>query len=685
MKDKNKIYFYITIFLLLILIYFNFKFKFSIFKEGVTSQYSQTYKKPDPLPFIVPTPSGWIFNNNIDYPLNTILPIAENSTPQLCVDSCQKDSSCKGVVFDSNSYKCYKKSSFPTLNGGDAMPGAYTYKKQLSYYPAPTGWSFDNNTDYSGNNIGFPSLNSTPQLCVDSCKIDLSCKGVIFDSKTNVCQKKSYMNFSQTRDGAYAYKLLPLPPAPIPLGWTLEEHTDFSGNNLGTAVPNSTPQLCVDSCLNNFSCDGIIFDTYNNSCQKKSYMDVFAKTTGKNGDPQYYKYAYKKCSPEELTKAVDDWGNAINEYYQAIQDGVDADKVYQTSLNDEIKRQVDIVTDPFNKQIKIDNNIIDELNTLKNEYDEYMNNTRITNLRTVLNNNKSTFETSRNKEIDDQAQAEQDIIDANKYTSNYNESVRNSITQQKIEQARGDQMKLNNDNHMSKKNNIDNQLLENIGEYTYSNTLYSDINNINNKLGSQYNDQYTIYNSMNDLSNNFISRIDNNIGDLNNINMNAELLNTKTNDDYGIINNMNSTLLSLKDNTSTLTDKMGNFIGPNPTNVFSTLGPYTNDDTIYKSIDNLKTNMSNKDTMIKKILNKLNFLNYDSYSPIKAPQNVPINDEDIDDLYCTSNYGQKKGVQLCCGQTDVINEENILDQCTKTRPYCRRIDKHSYGICQVTP
>ena len=682
MKDTNKIYFYITIFLLLILIYFNYKFKFSIFKEGIETEYAQTYKKPPPLePW--PTPTGWIFKRDINYSGNNLGTAVENSTPENCVRSCSQ-TSCKGVVFDSNSYTCYQKSFFPAT-AGESFLGAYTYMKPYGGATIPTGWSGNNDTDYSGNNIGLPILNSTPDLCITSCKADVNCKGVTFDTKTNICLKKSYMNFSQPSLGMYSYILDPLPPAPNPLGWTYDKHTDYSGNNMGTAVPNSTPQLCIDSCINNFSCDGIIFDTYNNSCQKKSYMDVFAKKTGILGSQEYYKYAYKRCSQEQLEESIVNWGNSLDGYDQAIQDGVDADRRYKQARDDEVQRQVDIIKAPFNQQINIDNNIIDELKTIKNEYEDYMNNTRITNLQTYLNKRKSNQERDINTQIADQLQAEQDIRDANEDTSNYNESVRNSIQQQKTEQARGDQMKTNNDNYLSRKNNIDNQLLENIGDYTYSNTLYSDMNNINNKLGSQYNDQYTLYNSMNNLSNNFISRIDNNIGHLNNINMNAELLNTKTNDDYGIINNMNSTLLSLKDNTSTLTDKMGNFIGPNPTNLFSTLGPYTNDNTIYKSIDNLNINMSNKDTMIKKIINKLKFLNYDSYSPIKAPQNVPINDEDIDDLYCTSNYGQKKGVQLCCGQTDVIDEENILDQCTKTRPYCRRVDKHSYGICQVNP
>jgi hypothetical protein len=397
------------------------------------------------------------------------------------------------------------------------------------------------------------------------------------------------------------------------------------------------------------------------------------------------------CSPTVIAQAQAKYLQEQQALDAAKEAALVQSRLETKAAEDETARLARIITDPLQEQINIDEDIINELQIRYDNYVKLISADEIQKLENELEDMSSNYYTEINRMRDETATLLEQAKKALVEKEAARDALQRSEQEQAIQAAINAQITYDSEKYDSAQNNINSQILQNIGNYTPSNTLYNNVNSIDDKLGSEYNESNTLYNSVNDLSNNVISRLDSNTGNLNTIKTNTTLLTSKTNDNSGVLNSMNNTLLSLKDNSSTLTDKMGNFVGPNPENLFSKLGPYTNENTLYKTIDELDTNMKRNDSILQNILYTLSFLKYDSsYSPvdtiIDTSYDLSINDDDIDDLYCTSSYGDKDGVPLCCGRTGVVNgENNLYDQCTSVRPYCKQVGTTQHGICQLKP
>jgi hypothetical protein len=242
----------------------------------------------------IPGPSGWVSERGVDYwdttkPIGVffsstsgtkyqddiVYPPIINTAINNCIARCTPDPLCKGVSYDAWNYTCYTKSSIGNAPSSRIIDKQYyfSYKKPepLSAIEAPSGWSRELSVDYPGNDIK-SIQNSTPQNCLDSCKSTSGCKGFVFDSNTNTCYLKSLLTTSKKNTTAnyYAYKDQLDAATPLPTGWKYEENTDYPGNDI-TPVLGLTPTQCINSCpKNDGPCKGVVYDSYNEICYKKS-------------------------------------------------------------------------------------------------------------------------------------------------------------------------------------------------------------------------------------------------------------------------------------------------------------------------------------------------------------------------------------------------------------------------------
>jgi hypothetical protein len=238
------------------------------------SLYSQKYMawtKASGYVYPTPTaPSGWTVEKDMDYPGNNLGSIVASPTPETCTALCSPNILCKGVGWDAENGACYLKSALVN-KAGDAK--YYFFKKPdpLPAIEAPSGWSRELSVDYPGNDIK-SIQNSTPTNCVESCKSTSGCKGFVFESNTNTCYLKSLLTTSKKNTTAnyYAYKDQLDAATPLPTGWKYEEQTDYPGNDI-TPVLGLTPIQCINSCpKNDGPCKGVVYDSYNEICYKKS-------------------------------------------------------------------------------------------------------------------------------------------------------------------------------------------------------------------------------------------------------------------------------------------------------------------------------------------------------------------------------------------------------------------------------
>ena len=49
--------------------------------------------------------------------------------------------------------------------------------------------------------------------------------------------------------------------------------------------------------------------------------------------------------------------------------------------------------------------------------------------------------------------------------------------------------------------------------------------------------------------------------------------------------------------------------------------------------------------------------------------------------FCFSDYEDKLGAPLCCGQEGVLDEYNLKDQCGQFAKYCVKVKNKSHGFC----
>ena len=226
---------------------------------------------------------GWTVEKNISYNSNPIS-YTNQRTPEICINNCAVNALCKGVVYDTVGSYCIE---FPNVDSKSTHDGSmyYAYKKPppIAAIDAPSGWTRELSVDYPGNDIK-SIQGSTPNNCLDSCKTTADCKGFVFDSNSNTCYLKSLLttNRINSTPNLYAYKDQ-LDPATLPTGWTYEAKKDYPGYNI-TSVSGLTPTLCVNSCpKNDGTCKGVIYDSYNEICYKKSSFQTTSTTSTNTG------------------------------------------------------------------------------------------------------------------------------------------------------------------------------------------------------------------------------------------------------------------------------------------------------------------------------------------------------------------------------------------------------------------
>jgi hypothetical protein len=143
---------------------------------------------------------------------------------------------------------------------------------------------------------------------------------------------------------------------------------------------------------------------------------------------------------------------------------------------------------------------------------------------------------------------------------------------------------------------------------------------------------------------------------------------------------------SIGDTTKVLTDKMGNFVGPD--GLLSKFNGFTNDNSLYNSIDKIDSNVLEQDSILKNILYTLKYYS-ENKNKVDASGNeikpIPYEENSLLHIdtnhFCFSDYDDKLGAPLCCGQTGVLDESTLNDQCGPYAKYCVKVKNKSHGFC----
>ena len=143
---------------------------------------------------------------------------------------------------------------------------------------------------------------------------------------------------------------------------------------------------------------------------------------------------------------------------------------------------------------------------------------------------------------------------------------------------------------------------------------------------------------------------------------------------------------SIGDTTKVLTDNMGNFVGPD--GLLSKFNGFTNDNTLYSSIDKIESNVTEQDNILKNILYTLKYYTENKDKVDASGNEIKPTPYEADSLlhvdtnhFCTSDYDDKLGAPLCCGLTGVLKKEYLGDQCGPYAKYCVQEPRKSHGFC----
>ena len=308
-------------------------------------------------------------------------------------------------------------------------------------------------------------------------------------------------------------------------------------------------------------------------------------------------------------------------------ESLDAKSQAMAVEEDYIYNQARILSAPSISQLNVGTGIINELTQetdgLKKQITDERdaaNNAEILQLRIDASNNDATNATT--KAILEQTISElQTSINTN--TSQLEQHDRDAKIREAVERTEKDW----NAKYTSLNDGINTQISQKIGGYT---------------------PQYTLQQTMRDICDNVIS--------------------------------------SIGDTTKVLTDKMGNFVGPD--GLLSKFNGFTNDNTLYSSIDKIDTNVTEQDIILKNILNTLKYYtenknNVDDSGNVIKP--IPYEADSLIHIdtnhFCFSDYDDKLGAPLCCGQTGVLDDKTLNDQCGPYAKYCVKAKNKMHGFC----
>ena len=422
----------------------------------------------------------------------------------------------------------------------------------------------------------------------------------------------------------------PLPPVPPLINWDpYELNTDYTGNDiLGGRLFNSTPTACLTNCDTDPLCKGFVYDSRNNDCWKKSALNLTDKKIGLSG-----LYAYKKTVSGTGSGTGSGSGSdsscsaLIADTLKYEKESLDAKSQAMAVEEDYIYNQARILSAPSISQLNVGTGIINELTQ---ETDGLKK--QITDERDAANN----------------AEILQLRIDAS------NNDATNATTKAILEQTISElQTSINTNTSQLEQHDRDAKIREAVERTEKDwNAKYTSLNDgintqISQKIGG-YTPQHTLQQTMRDICDNVIS--------------------------------------SIGDTTKVLTDKMGNFVGPD--GLLSKFNGFTNDNTLYSSIDKIDTNVTEQDIILKNILNTLKYYtenknNVDDSGNVIKP--IPYEADSLIHIdtrhYCTSDYDDKLGAPLCCGLTGVLKKEYLGDQCGPYAKYCVQEPRKSHGFC----
>jgi hypothetical protein len=685
MKYKNKLYFYIAIFLLLLLVYFNFNF--STFKEGASTAVPAT------------KPLGWnIFANKAikGFDRGAGQPI----TPEQCLKNCFADTGCLAFQYDYNQTNCLLKSYSPSDSGDPYIKdnaGLYSYKKTNNpantFYPpvattcppppppppSPTVESMaaadaaykaalatglnDADSRKAGASAGMNYLTSAH----DDKNGDARIAGIAYayakklgktDAEADAAAKFAIAEMWKMPPGGFtglnlyvnnhiemaaltpfansAIGTLPASnPAILPTNYALELNTTRNSGDTQydmKTLTYTTPNDCVRVCESEPSCKGFVFDTrsYANSCILKSNWDGagYAKA-GLNSykniprtQPPPPPPPPPPPSPPEPTCS-----DILKEQMQENQNKKDANAEDIKNNQRHIYEEAKTISNPYIYQLNEDTRTINGLqvaydNLFKKKSDDRDAAKKATIIQLKKNAAKKAAETAATESA--LAARIPNLIETKDTTaSQLYDLQRIDYIQEAVDQTEQEW----NDKYGLLQNGIGTQISQKIGGYT---------------------PQHTLQQTMRDICDNVIS--------------------------------------SIGDTTKVLTDKMGNFVGPD--GLLSKFNGFTNDNTLYSSIDKIDTYVNKKDNIIDEIFYTLTNYNENKNKLDASKNSVKLIPYDADTIlninrkiYCTSNYDDKLGQKLCCGLPGVLSEYNQTDQCGPKAKWCVKAPNKSHGFC----
>lgn len=123
-----------------------------------------------------------------------------STTPEACNAECTQEPTCKGTVFDGNTFTCYLKSSISTRSD---YPGAHAYLKTET--PLPAGYTlYKADTQYEGT-FTSPVVSNTSD-CMTACSGLPGCQGIGSDAAGSCRLYTEFSEASAPLTGYSTYK-----------------------------------------------------------------------------------------------------------------------------------------------------------------------------------------------------------------------------------------------------------------------------------------------------------------------------------------------------------------------------------------------------------------------------------------------------------------------------------------------
>ncbi|KAF0687436.1 Aste57867_20822 [Aphanomyces stellatus] len=206
--------------------------------------------------------------SDIDYQGFDIGTTQQPSADKCCGD-CLANPACKLYVWYQGT--CYLKNAAGAQIDSPGRQASFVSWSSPTSPPSPVTTpplpssctSMEDNTDYFGNDLTSVPRTSADQCC-DVCSSTSGCK--LFVWYGGVCYLKSAQGVVSTKLGAQAGFISTIPS---PACGSLEDNTDYPGQDLSNQAANSVGDCC-NACQNYAQCNAFAFSQETNSCYLKS-------------------------------------------------------------------------------------------------------------------------------------------------------------------------------------------------------------------------------------------------------------------------------------------------------------------------------------------------------------------------------------------------------------------------------